>query len=75
MKKLTIMSMILFAVSVIIFGIFFVRERFLKDRTGPVFQLESGTITASATAQPFLTSFAREPNTPAALVEWPLGKE
>ena len=47
MKKLTIMSMILFAVSVIIFGIFFVRERFLKDRTGPVFQLESGTITVS----------------------------
>ena len=47
MKKLTIMSMILFAVSVIIFGIFFVRERFLKDRTGPVFQLESSTITVS----------------------------
>lgn len=47
MKKLTIMSMIMFAVSVIIFGIFFVRERFLKDRTGPVFQLESGTITVS----------------------------
>ena len=47
MKKLTIMSMILFAVSVIIFGIFFVRERFLKDRTGPVFQVEGGTITVS----------------------------
>ncbi len=47
MRKLRIMSVILLAVSLIIFGVFFVRERFLIDRTGPEFKIEDDKITIS----------------------------
>ena len=46
-KKLRIMSGILLVISVIIFGIFQYKEKVGKDQSGPVFSVESDTITIS----------------------------
>ena len=46
-KKLRLMSGILLVISVIIFGIFQYKEKVGKDQSGPVFSVESDTITIS----------------------------
>ena len=47
MKRLRKLSIILFIISVVIFGIYWYREKILKDQTGPVFNYESYTFTVS----------------------------
>lgn len=41
------MSIILFIISVIVFGIFWYKERILEDQTGPVFSMNDSTFTIS----------------------------
>ena len=47
MKRLRTMSIILFIISVIVFGIFWYKERILEDQTGPVFSMNDSTFTIS----------------------------
>lgn len=47
MKRLRRVSIILFIISVIVFGIFWYKERILEDQTGPVFSMDGNTFTIS----------------------------
>lgn len=47
MRRLRTLSIILFILSVIVFGVYLYKERILKDQTGPVFQADNSTLVIS----------------------------
>ena len=47
MKRLRSISILLFLASVILFGIYWYRERIVKDQTGPEFHMEGDVLTVS----------------------------
>ena len=47
MRRLRVMSIILFIISVAAFGTYWFRERIVKDQTGPVFSIDSNVLNVS----------------------------
>ena len=47
MRRLRSLSVLLFLVAVILFGVYWYRERIIKDQMGPVFHVESELLTVS----------------------------
>ena len=47
MKRLRRISIVLFMISVIVFGVFWYREKIKKDQTGPVFHVDNGALMIS----------------------------
>ena len=47
MRRLRTISMVLFLASVIVFGVYWYRERIAKDQTGPLFHIDSEVLTVS----------------------------
>ena len=47
MRRLRTISMVLFLASVILFGVYWYREKIVKDQTGPVFHIDGDVLTVS----------------------------
>lgn len=47
MRRLRTLSLLLFLAAVVLFGVYWYREKMVRDQTGPVFHIDSDTLTIS----------------------------